>query len=155
MSRSTIHADAHKSARPRGVSVYALSTKGATSEEARRLADKENASLIFGGDFSHIAPEAQQFVIEAMMDITREWGAELGKGVIRELGKVATVKFKNVEKANFQVLRVPQVAAILVEAGYISNPKDEKALRSPAYRKKISKAIVAALAPFVKKNAGL
>ena len=45
----SIHADAYRDASARGATVYALSTRRASDEVARRLAERENAADLIGG----------------------------------------------------------------------------------------------------------
>jgi len=47
--------------------------------------------------------------------------------------------------AGFAVLKAPDVASVLVELGYLSNPVDESLLRKPSHRAKVARAIVRAI----------
>src|SRR5699024_11210167 len=58
------------------------------------------------------------------------------------LGEVGKVHRNNVERANFVVLRSPDVPSVLVEAGFISNPTDEANLGSQAYQKRLAQALM-------------
>ena len=64
----SIHADAAENRNARGSSVYVLSTKGASSQRARWLADKENAADIIGGDRARLADNT---LASVLLDLTQ------------------------------------------------------------------------------------
>ena len=61
--------------------------------------------------------------------------------MLRNLGSVATLHKPGVEQAAFVVLKSPDIPSILVEAGFISNPQEERKLLSASYRSKLAHAI--------------
>ncbi|MFT5419867.1 MAG: N-acetylmuramoyl-L-alanine amidase [Candidatus Endobugula sp.] len=141
----SIHADAFKQAQANGASVYALSRRGATSETARFLAKQENEADLIGGVGDVSLDDKDEVLRGVLVDlsITATVGAslELGKTVLGDMGKLAHLHKKQVEQAGFLVLKSPDVPSILIETGFISNPKEEKLLSSPAYRQKMATAI--------------
>jgi N-acetylmuramoyl-L-alanine amidase len=141
----SIHADAFKQAQANGASVYALSRRGATSETARFLAKQENEADLIGGVGDVSLDDKDEVLRGVLVDlsITATVGAslELGKTVLGDMGKLAHLHKKQVEQAGFLVLKSPDVPSILIETGFISNPKEEKLLSSPAYREKMATAI--------------
>jgi len=66
---------------------------------------------------------------------------KVGRYVLREMGSVAHLHKKNLEKAGFVVLKSPSIPSILIETGFISNPGEEKKLKTAAYRRKLAQAI--------------
>src|SRR5690554_7638888 len=66
----------------------------------------------------------------------------VGSSVLGRLGNVAKLHKPGVEQAAFVVLKSPDIPSILVEAGFISNPKEEKNLASQWYRDKLAGAIM-------------
>lgn len=138
----SIHADAVESEGPRGSSVYILSTRGASSQLARYLANSENAvDLKWGVDVSKYDNEIQEALLDIQLDATLESSNVFGRHTIRELGKLGRTHKSNVERANFVVLRSPEIPSLLVETAFISNPEDAKLLASPAYQDQLARGI--------------
>jgi len=140
----SIHADSFPDARARGASVYALSVSGATSESARLLAEKENkVDLLFGDvDLNHQDKMVRQVLLDLSLTGTIESSLDIGDEVLKELGRVGRVHKKRVQQAGFAVLKAPNIPAILLETAFISNPKEERKLRSTAHQNKLAKAIL-------------
>lgn len=142
----SIHADAFHKRSAHGISVFALSDRGATSEEAKWLANKENSSDFIGGTNLGDYPDS---VAQTLMDIQTSWqqarSLELGAIIRDELKKVGTVRGNQVHQAGFVVLKSPDIPSLLIETGFISNPGEEKKLRDPAYQLKIAKGIARAI----------
>jgi len=139
----SIHADAFTKRSASGSSVYMLSQRGATSEAARFLAQKENQSDLVGG----VSLDDKDDTLAAvLLDLSQ--GATLASSdavathVLASLKGVGKVHSRQVQRANFMVLRAPDVPSILVETGFISNPGEEKQLKDPAHREKLAAAIL-------------
>lgn len=141
----SVHADAFRTAQPRGASVFALSQSGATSETARWLAKSENRSDLIGGAGGVSLEGRDDMLAGVLLDLsmTASINSSLGVGdtILSQLGGVAKLHKKGVEQAAFAVLKSPDIPSILVEAGFISNPTEEKNLGSAAYRRKLSEAV--------------
>lgn len=138
----SIHADAFSNAQANGASVYALSTRGASSATARFLANKANNSDLVGGvslkeKDSMLAGVLADLSMTASMDMSLKVGAE----VLKEMGLIARLHSKKVGQAAFAVLKSPDVPSILVETGFISNPGEAKKLRTKRYQEKMANAI--------------
>ncbi len=140
----SVHADSFPDVRARGASVYALSVSGATSESARLLAEKENkVDLLFGDvDLNHQDKMVRQVLLDLSLTGTIESSLDIGDEVLKELGRVGRVHKKRVQQAGFAVLKAPNIPAILLETAFISNPKEERKLRSRAHQNKMAKAIL-------------
>lgn len=149
----SIHADAFKDSRARGASVYALSLRGATSETAKILANKENLSDLAGGvslaDKDDLLAEV---LLDLSMSSTVNESISFGREVLAELKKIGRVHSKRVEQAGFVVLKSPDVPSILVETAYITNPSEEKLLRSKGHQEKIAKAILTGVKRYITKS---
>ena len=140
----SVHADSFPDSRARGASVYALSVSGATSESARLLAEKENkVDLLFGDvDLNHKDKMVRQVLLDLSLTGTIESSLDIGDEVLKELGRVRRVHKKKVQQAGFAVLKAPNIPAILLETAFISNPKEERKLRSRAHQNKLATAIL-------------
>lgn len=141
----SVHADAFRTPQPHGASVFALSQRGATSETARWLAKTENRSDLIGGAGGVSLDGRDDMLAGVLLDLsmTASINSSLGVGgsVLKELGGVAKLHKKGVEQAAFAVLKSPDIPSILVEAGFISNPKEERNLSSSAYQRKLAGAV--------------
>lgn len=139
----SIHADAFVRRSARGASVYALSTRGASSAAARWMAERENEADAVGG--VNIANVSDSVVLRAMADMSTTAqindSLRLGAEMLRHIGGVGRLHKRQVEQANFAVLRAPDIPSILVETAFISNPEEERLLRSPAFRAKLVDAL--------------
>ncbi|MBA2650219.1 MAG: N-acetylmuramoyl-L-alanine amidase [Legionella sp.] len=140
----SIHADAFKNPHSNGASVFALSQSGATSEAARWLAEKENYSELGGvnlGDLDDRNGVVRSVLIDLSQTATINAGLQMGKGVLNRLGTFTSLHNFKVEQARFMVLKSPDIPSILVETGFISNPREEGNLTSSSYQMRLSQAI--------------
>jgi N-acetylmuramoyl-L-alanine amidase len=139
----SLHADSFPDPRARGSSIYALSVDGATSETARLLAENENANDLLFGDVSLEVED--KMVKEVLFDLsltgTIQSSLDIGDEVIRQISSVNKVHKKKVQQAGFAVLKAPNIPSVLLEAAFISNPREERNLRSSAHQAKVAKAI--------------
>ena len=126
-----------------GSSVYVLSLKGASSQRARWLADKENAADLLGG--VRVA-EAGNTLNAVLLDLTQSGNMraseDAGAQVLSSLQQVGNVHKRAVERANFAVLRTADMPAMLVETAFISNPEEERRLGDPAFQARLASAML-------------
>ncbi len=138
----SIHADAFYKQTVAGASVFVLSTRGASGEAARWLADRENAADLVGGvSFSDKDETLAAVLLDLSQSATMKASKDAANNVLGALKRVGKAHKPNVEHANFVVLRSPDVPSMLVETGFISNPSEEKNLNSPAYRRRLAEAL--------------
>ncbi len=138
----SIHADAFRKASANGASVYALSTKGATSTAAKYLADRENAADLVGGVRLADKDDVLAGVLtDLSMTATLDTSLSLGAGVLKEIDGIARLHKQKVEQAGFAVLKSPDIPSILVETGFISNPGEARQLATTSYQDKMARAI--------------
>jgi len=139
----SVHADAYSSGDARGSSVWMLSARGATNEAARWLEDRENrADLVGGVSLDNKDNTLAAVLLDLSQGATLEASGVVANQVLQALAKVGPTHRGFVEKANFVVLRSPDVPSILVETAFITNPAEEKRLKNPEQRDKIAKAIL-------------
>ena len=137
----SIHADAFTNPSARGTGVYALSTKGATSSAARFLAPTQNNADLIGGVKTVGIPSVDSAIMDMTQTVTNRDSLSLGQRVLTELGKLNKLHKGNVDRANFAVLRAPDIPSILVETAFISNPEEERLLGSTSFRQKCAQAM--------------
>lgn len=142
----SVHADAFRSPQPRGASVYALSTDGASSEAARWLAESENSADLIGGVGGVSLKDKDEMLAGVLLDLSMtasiEYSMGVGSNVLNQLDSVGKLHKASVEQAGFVVLKSPDIPSILVEAGFISNPADERKLTRTAHQKRVVDAMV-------------
>lgn len=137
----SIHADAIANTSVRGLSVYTLSEK-ASDAEAAALAERENkVDLIAGIDLSHEPPEVANILIDLAKRETMNLSASFASYAVGELGKEISLLNNSHRFAGFAVLKAQDMPSVLVESGYLSNPREEKLLRQPEYRAKLANAL--------------
>ncbi len=153
----SIHADAFSGPDARGASVYTLSAKGATSETARWLAEKENASDLIGGagDVSLDDKDAllAHVLLDLSMDANRSASIEAGSAVLVALNDFTALHRDHVEQAGFVVLKSPDIPSILVETGYLSNPSEARKLSQVAYQRKVAQAVFKGVTAYAQRHA--
>lgn len=148
-----IHADAWKNRDAHGVSVFALSRRGATSEAARWLAARENQSELMGGvDLQDKSSLLKSVLINLSQVATIRSSLLIGESVMKSVSKVATLHHKRVEQAAFVVLKSPDIPSLLVETGFISNPKEERLLKSGRYQQRLAHAIMIGIKSYFEKH---
>jgi len=147
----SIHADAFKNDKARGSSVYALSLRGASSETARWLADKENSADLAGGvNISERDDTLAKILLSLAMQSTQNESIPFASSVLRELKNIGKVHNPAVEKAGFVVLKSPDIPSILVETAYITNRTEENLLRSASHQEKLANAILIGTKKYLK-----
>jgi len=140
----SIHADSFTSPDARGAGVFVLSTRGASSQRARWLADKENAADVIGG--ARVGG-GDSVLTSVLLDLTQSGNMKASEDVagyvLGNLDAIGNLHKGEVERANFAVLRTSDnMPAMLVETGFISNPGEEARLRSKSYQQQLATAIL-------------
>jgi N-acetylmuramoyl-L-alanine amidase len=150
----SIHADAFTNPKASGSSVYALSSRGASSASAQFLAAAENSADQIGGVELASADELlSEVLVDLSMTHKMEASAEVGSYVLRSIDGITKLHSKRVEKAAFAVLKTPDIPSILVETGFISNPREAKKLSSQSYQRQMAKAIFDGVTGYYAKRA--
>ena len=138
----SLHADSFHSPNVKGASVYALSLSGASSEAARWIAQKENASDLIGGIS---LDDKDDLIASVLLDLSQtatiQDSLELGSDVLTNIGKVSRLNNSHVQQAGFAVLKAPDMPSILIETAFLSNPTEEKKLRNPGHQAKLARAV--------------
>lgn len=141
----SIHADAFSSPKAKGSSVFALSQRGASSEAARWLADKENSSDLIGGVGALSLDDKEDVLAGVLLDLSMTaslgMSLELGQSVLNSMGGVSKLHKRKVEQAAFAVLKSPDIPSVLIETGFLSNPSEARKLKTSAYQRQMANAI--------------
>ncbi|MCW8829841.1 MAG: N-acetylmuramoyl-L-alanine amidase [Gammaproteobacteria bacterium] len=149
----SIHADSFRDHRASGSSVYTLSPHGATSEQARLLAEKENDSDLIGGVSLE---DKDDLLASVLLDLSQtatiEASTDVGARVLTGLKGLGKVHKRRVEQAGFRVLKAPDMPSILVETAFISNPAEERKLRSASHQHRLATAMLSGLRSYFIEN---
>jgi len=141
----SVHADSIKNKKISGPSVYTLS-ENASDKEAAALADKENkADLIAGIDLTHNSQEVANILIDLAQRDAMNQSARFASLLVREMEKRTKVLRNTHRFAGFAVLKAPDVPSVLLELGFLSNRRDERALMNGGYRKKLAIGVARAV----------
>ena len=149
----SIHADAVDDRRANGASVYVLSLRGASDEAGKRLAERENASSRLG---AISLADKDAVLASVLLDLSQNAALsaslDVGGEVIKQLAQIGKVHRRKVQQAGFLVLKSPDVPSILVETAYISNPDEEKKLKSRTHQSKLANAILSGVQKYFYEN---
>ncbi|MBU1558960.1 MAG: N-acetylmuramoyl-L-alanine amidase, partial [Gammaproteobacteria bacterium] len=137
-----IHADAYINHYSRGASIFALSQRGATSEAARWLAQKENYSELGGVDLEDKSYLLRSVLLDLSQTATIRDSIKCGNDVLRQMRMVAHLHRGFVEQAPFVVLKSPDIPSLLIETGFLSNAREELLLRDKNYQHRIAHALM-------------
>lgn len=152
----SIHADAWIKPTARGSSVYALSQNGATSTMARMMAKRENdADLVGGVNLGSHNAQVAKVLLDLSTAAQINDSIRVGGKVLQEIGRINRLHKRQVERAGFAVLKAPDIPSILVETAFISNPTEEKLLRSSKYQDQVARAMLQGIQGYFKDSPAL
>jgi N-acetylmuramoyl-L-alanine amidase len=149
----SIHADSIRDRSITGASVYVLSERGASSEAARWLAERENAADLKGGVK---LDDKDESLASVLLDLSQTASLTASmtaaERVLAELDRTVEVRKPRVQQAGLLVLKSPDIPSMLVETGYISNPKEEAKLKSDRHQDRLADTIFAGLRGYFEVN---
>ena len=149
----SIHADAFHRREAKGASVFVLSERGASSEAAQMLADKENAADLVGGiSIDDKDDDLASVLLDLSQTASLVASTEVAETVLSGLKRVGNTHKKHVESASFVVLKSPDIPSILIETAFISNPDEEKKLRSSSHQNKLALAMMSGIRNYFQRN---
>jgi N-acetylmuramoyl-L-alanine amidase len=149
----SIHADSIADRTISGASVYVLSEKGATSEGARWLAERENAADLMGGvKLGDKDDTLASVLIDLSQTASISASLTAAEGVLASLDGVGQVRKSQVQQAAFVVLKSRDIPSMLIETAYISNPSEELRLRTTRQQGKLADAIFVGVRGYFERN---
>ncbi|MEQ6341856.1 MAG: N-acetylmuramoyl-L-alanine amidase [Gammaproteobacteria bacterium] len=141
-----IHADAFTNPNARGSSVFILSERGASSEAARWLAAKENASDLIGGvELGGKDKMLASVLLDLSQTASVEASHDVASKVLEGLKEIGDLHKPHVERAGFMVLKSPDMPSLLVETAFISNPAEERKLQDEEHQQNLARAILSGI----------
>lgn len=148
----SIHADSHSNPSMMGLSVYTLS-ETASDQEAEALAQKANTSGNIGNvEISDASHEVTPLLIEMVQRDTKNFSSIFAEDLVAQLQQQIHLLRNTHRFAGFRVLMSASTPSVLIELGYLSNPKEELLLQSSEYKKKLVSSIVKAIDIYFTKN---
>lgn len=139
----SLHADSAPGAR--GASVYTLA-ETASDPLAEALARRENDADLAGGlALPSVPAEVQAILLSLMRQETRRDAARFARVAVRELTQAVPILPKPQREAGFIVLKAPEIPSVLVEMGFLSDARDEAALRKPEHRARLAAGLARAV----------
>jgi N-acetylmuramoyl-L-alanine amidase len=149
----SVHADAIADRSVAGSSVYVLSARGASSEAAKRLAERENAADLVGGvSLDDKDPVIASVLLDLSQSAAMSASMVAAEKVLGELNEIGEVRKGRVQQAGFVVLKAPDIPSLLVETAYITNPGEERRLRDARYQGRVADAILAGVRGYFRDN---
>ncbi len=154
----SLHADSieEKNARGaiRGATIYTLSGR-ASDEQARIMAEKENASDLIAG-IENIDRDGGDQVKNILIDLlkreTSNFSADFSQVLSKRLGKTIAMSRIPRRSAAFKVLKQTHAPSVLVELGYISNETDEQQMLTAEWQSKVAASITDAVQIYFNKR---
>ncbi len=145
----SIHADSIGSSDTRGASVYTLSDTSSDAEAAALAARENRADIIAGVDLTQESREVANILIDLAQRETMNRSASFAQVLVRELGReIRIIPVSPHRFAGFAVLKAPDVPAVLLELGYLSNRQDEALLKQGEHRRRVGLALQRAVDSF-------
>jgi N-acetylmuramoyl-L-alanine amidase len=138
----SVHADCVTDRQISGASVYILSLRGASSEAAHWLAQRENDADLKGGvALDDKSSTLASVLLNLSQSATISESMTAARQVLASLDHSVPVRKSEVQQAAFVVLKSPDIPSMLVETDYISDPAEERKLRSSSHQLKIADAV--------------
>lgn len=148
----SLHADKFERTSVRGASIYTLSST-ASDAETERLAEQENNSgRVAGVDLSGESHDVAGILLDLAMREKMNESNLLAKFLVNAFARESVRLLPNSHRsAGFAVLKAPDVPAVLIEAGFLSNPEEAKLLKSAQFQSKLAGAVVMGVDAYFRK----
>lgn len=134
----SLHADAAKNKKARGSSVYTLSERARGRSKTEIL---KGSDWLIDVDLAAAAPEVSEILIDLSARQTNNQSAVFAKLLVPELAKAGPLLGNTHRNGNLYVLLAPDVPAVLIEIGFLSNKQDEVKLNTKRYITRITNSI--------------
>jgi N-acetylmuramoyl-L-alanine amidase len=138
----SLHADTTDEGRAEGAHVYTLSREG-TDQAAIDLAERENrADVIDGINLAGEPDDMAALLVDLAQRGTGDETEKLAGALLQAMaGSMTLLPTQPHRKANFRILKAPEIPSILVELGYLSNAGDRSRMASPEWSERMAAAL--------------
>ncbi len=152
----SLHVDSVKKKSTRGTSVYTLSDK-ASDKVTAMLAERENkVDLIAGIDIDRVDNEVFSILLDLQRRDTKNASSSFAEIYIQKIRKNGYRALKRPHRhAGFAVLKSPDIPSVLIELGFLSNPKDARYLSNKNSRIRVLKALSEAIDDYAKTRSNI
>jgi N-acetylmuramoyl-L-alanine amidase len=147
----SVHSNAALSSASNGFEIYFLSER-ASDDSAAAVARRENASLELEGPADKVQAKLAQMLWSLAKTEDLNESSELAALVHKHAKETLEVPARGVKQAGFYVLKWAKMPAVLVEGAFITNPKEEKLLRSSRYQDKIVRTVLAGVRDYERRK---
>jgi N-acetylmuramoyl-L-alanine amidase len=137
----SMHADALSDHSVRGASVYTLSTTASDAQTAALARTENSADRFIGRQWQDTTPEVAHILASLVRQETRAGSVRIARTLVEHLDQEVPMLPNPERHAGFVVLKAADIPSVLVEMGFMSNPKDEAALRQAAHRKMVAQSM--------------
>jgi N-acetylmuramoyl-L-alanine amidase len=139
----SIHANSYKDPSVRGTAVYVLSPKGAKSEHAQMLENRENMSdLIGGAEIDEGDDTTAAVLVDIFQTSAMEASHDAGGRLLDAMGRVNVLQKPRVQQAGFVVLKSAAFPSVLIETAFLTNDREERLLRDPTYQENLARSML-------------
>ena len=148
----SLHANSYpQDQRIQGAIVFSVADRGASSALARMLETRENNSDTFAGlaAVEHSNPHMQRMLAELSLGASRGESEEIGAHILQRLGTITKLHSREVQRANFAVLKSAAVPSLLIEAGFLSNKSEAQRLQRADQQRRYAQAIAAGVSDYL------
>lgn len=150
----SIHADAFDNAKAKGASVFTLSSKAAIKEAKKNWLGKNKrySDLVGGVKLADKEAVVASVLVDLSQKATEDVSRKIAKKVLKQFDNIGHLHSHSVKKQGFMVLKAPDIPSILVETAFISNPSEEKKLKSHRHQIKMANAIFKGIVGYYREN---
>ena len=147
----SIHANSSRDPKARGVETYYLNFT--SSADALEVAARENA--VSENSIHELQDLVKKIALRDKIEESREFAAEVQRSIHAGLAKAGSMPNRGVKQAPFIVLIGANMPSVLAEISFVSNPRDERRLKTPEYRQKIAESLYRGISRYVSGLSGL
>src|SRR3954447_1591256 len=137
----SMHADALSNHSVRGASVYTLAQTASDAQTAALARRENSADRFIGRHWQDTSPEVAHILASLVRQETRTGSVRIARNLVGNLDQDLPMLPNPERHAGFVVLKAADIPSVLVEMGFMSNPRDEAALRQPPHRRLVAQAM--------------
>ena len=137
----SMHADALADHSVRGASVYTLAQTASDAQTAALARTENSADRFLGRQYQAASPEVAHILASLVRQETRAGSVRIARSMVGSLDENLPMLPNPARHAGFVVLKAADIPSVLVEMGFMSNPRDEAALRQAAHRRQVALAM--------------
>jgi N-acetylmuramoyl-L-alanine amidase len=150
----SVHADSYRQSGVRGATVYTVSDRPSDAEAAAAAIRENLSDAVAGIEVEEAKDEVADILVDLVRRETQRFSMRFARTLVGKLSQNIDLINNPHRFAGFKVLRAPDVPSVLLELGYLSNPRDEEQLRDPEWRAGAIRSVLAAIELFAQGRNG-